>query len=63
MPSGCVCTLWKELVTMETADVSMCKEGRLLSIAREMNVIYETLQQNLLCPARMKKRVLQCSKI
>ena len=30
VPSGCVCTLWRDLVTMETADVSTCKEGRLV---------------------------------
>ena len=34
-----------------------------LSITREINVIYRTLQHNLLCPARTKKFVLQYSEI
>ena len=41
----------------------LCVRKTDLSIAREINVIYQTFQQNLLCPAHIKKRVLQCSKI
>jgi hypothetical protein len=41
----------------------LCARKADLSITREINVIYQTLQQNLLCHAHTKKRVLQCSNI